>query len=164
LRALATANLAEVARLEGHPEEAERLGRRAVAALEELGDPGHRRRVLATIGLALAEAGRLAEAEDVLRELCPPDDAEMDGPAAVVEGAIAGRRGEEKRAAECFARAAAAYEGGHDPRDVVAALVGLVVSSPDRDARQAARMRLDTVCRAHGITLLPRERRLLDGK
>ena len=71
LRALAVANLAEVARLDGHPEEAERLGRRAIAQLEGLGDPNHRRRVLATIGLALADAGRLDEAGEVLLLLRP---------------------------------------------------------------------------------------------
>ena len=163
LRALAVANLAEVARLDGRAEEAERLGRRAVTELEGLGDPGHRRRVLATVGLALADAGRLDEATEVLRELRPASDAEtpMDGPSAIVEAAIAFRQGDRKRAAEGFTRAADAYEGGHDPRDVVEALVGLVASTPDRDERHAARRRLDELCATGGITLLPRERRLL---
>jgi ATP/maltotriose-dependent transcriptional regulator MalT len=163
LRALAVANLAEVARLDGHPEEAERLGRRAIAELEVLGDPGHRRRVLATVGLALADAGRLDEAREVLRELRPPEDADLpaDGPAAIVEAAIALRRGEDKRAAESYARAADVYQGGHDPRDVVEALVGLVASTPDRDEREVARRRLEEFCRATGITLLRRERTLL---
>jgi predicted ATPase/transcriptional regulator with XRE-family HTH domain len=163
LRALAVANLAEVARLDAHPDEAVRLGRRAIAELEELGDPNHRRRVLATIGLALTDAGRLDDAEQVLRELRPPSDADLpvDGSTAVVEAAIALRRGEDKRAAECFARAADAYEGGHDPRDVVEALVGLVISTPDEDRRQTALQRLDGFCRSGAITLLPRETALL---
>jgi tetratricopeptide (TPR) repeat protein len=163
LRALAMANLAEVARLDAHPDEAVRLGGRAIAELEELGDPNHRRRVLATIGLALADAGRLDDAEKVLRELRSPSEAGLPvaGSTAVVEAAIALRRGEDKRAAECFARAADAYEGGHDPRDVVEALVGLVVSTPDQDRRQAALQRLDDFCRSGAITLLPRERALL---
>ncbi len=163
LRALAAANLAEVARLDGRPDEAVRLGRRAIAELEDVGDPNHRCRVLVTIGLALTDAGRLDEAERVLAELHPStdDDAAGDGSAAVVEAAIALRRGEEKRAVENFARAADAYEGGRDPRDVVEALVGMVVSTSDPDRRQAAERRLDEFCRAGGFTLLPRERALL---
>jgi hypothetical protein len=78
-----------------------------------------------------------------------------------VEGAIALRRGEQKRAAERFARAADAYEGGHDPRDVVGALVGFIASTPDPDARAAAVRRLAHLCRSGGITLLPWERTLL---
>jgi hypothetical protein len=78
-----------------------------------------------------------------------------------VEGAIALRRGEQKRAAESFARAADAYEGGHDPRDVVGALVGFIASTPDPDARAAAVRRLAHLCRSGGITLLPWERTLL---
>lgn len=163
LRALAVANLAEVARLDGRPEEAVRLGRRAIAQLEGLGDPNHRRRVLATIGLALADAGRLDEAGQVLLMLRPAADREManDGPGAVVEAAIALRRGEDKRAADGFARAADSYAGGHDPRDVVEALVGLVAGTADPDDRKLARRRLEDFCRSNGITLLPRERELI---
>jgi tetratricopeptide (TPR) repeat protein len=69
LRALARANLAEVARLDGRYDEAVSRGRRAALLLEELGDPGHRRRVLGTVGLALAQAGRVEEASEVLAEL-----------------------------------------------------------------------------------------------
>jgi predicted ATPase/transcriptional regulator with XRE-family HTH domain len=163
LRALAAANLAEVARLDGHPDEAVRLGRRAIAELEGVGDPNHRRQVLATIGLALAEAGRMVEADQIYAYLRPgPDDGTpADGPEAVVEGAIALRRGEDKRAAECFARAADAYEGTRDPRDVVTALLGLVVSTPDVDRRRDAVARLGRFCRDSGLALLPRERALL---
>ena len=163
LRALALANLAEVARLDGRADEAVRLGRRAIAELEGVGDPNHRRRVLATIGLALVEAGRVDEAAGTYAELRPPPDAgaPADGPAAVVEGAIALRRGEEKRAAECFTRAADAYEGAYDPRDVVTALVGLISCVPDPDRRRAVAQRLGRLCRSGGITLLPRERTIL---
>jgi tetratricopeptide (TPR) repeat protein len=163
LRALAVANLAEVARLDSRPEEAIRLGRRAIAELEGLGDPNHRRRVLATIGLALADAGRVDEAVEVHAELRPPSEVgtRADGPASIVEGAIALLRGEDKRAADCFTRAADAYEGGPDPRDVVTALVGLIVSAADPERRRIAVQRLGGLCRSGGITLLPRERTLL---
>jgi len=158
LRAVALANLAEVARLDGRPAEAERLGRQALTELARVGDPNHRRRVLATIGLALAESDRADEAQEVLDRLRMAEDLPPDGPAAVVEGAIALCLGEQKRAAECFTRAAEAYGGAHDPRDVVEALVGLIVSTPDVDERAAAVRRLSELCRAGGITLLPRER------
>jgi tetratricopeptide (TPR) repeat protein len=157
LRAVALANLAEVARLDGRPDEAQRLGRRAMVELERIGDPNHRRRLLATIGLALAEGGRLTEAEEVLARLRVSDDITPDGPAAVVEAAIAVRRGEQKRAAEFFGRAADAYDGAHDPRDVVEALVGLIASTPSPEERTAAVRRLAELCRSGGITLLPRE-------
>jgi tetratricopeptide (TPR) repeat protein len=172
LRALAVANQAEVARLDGHPDEAVRLGRRALAELEGIGDPNHRRRVLATIGLALAEVGRVGEAEHIYAQLRPPAPSAFsydshpagtwyDGPQAVVEGAIAARRGEAKRAAECFARATDAYQGTNDPRDLVTALVGLIVSTPEPDRRDDAVRRLARFCAESGLTLLPRERDLL---
>jgi hypothetical protein len=162
LRTLAQANLAEVARLDGQLEEAERLGRSAMIGLAGLGDPGHRRRLLATIGLALADSGRVGEATSVLEQLGPgEEDGAQDGPAAVVEAAIALRRGETKRAAENFARAAEAYDGTHDPRDVVEALVGLIISTPDPDQRAAAVSRLGKMCRSGGIVLLARERERL---
>ncbi|MGX6605436.1 ATP-binding protein [Micromonosporaceae bacterium Da 78-11] len=161
LRAVALANLAEVARLDGHPDEAERLGRQAMVELELLGDPNHRRRLLATIGLALTDSGRLDDASAVLAKLRPVDDQPVDGPAAVVEAAIALRRGEQKRAADFYARAVEAYGGGHDPRDRVEALVGLIVSTPDREEHQSVVRRLGELCRAGGITLVARERDLL---
>ncbi|HEY0530919.1 MAG TPA: tetratricopeptide repeat protein [Actinoplanes sp.] len=158
LRAVALANLAEVARLEGRPDEAQRLGRQAMIELERVGDPNHRRRLLATIGLALAEAGHSSDAEEVLTRLRVSDDITPDGPAAVLEAAIALRRGDQKLAAELFARAADAYEGAHDPRDVVEALVGLIVSTPDAEESAAAIRRLAELLRSNGITLVARER------
>jgi hypothetical protein len=129
--------------------------------LERVGDPNHRRRLLATIGLALAEAGRLAEADEVLTRLRVSDDITPDGPAAIVEAAIALRRGEEKLAAELFGHAADAYDGTHDYRDVAEALIGLIPSTPDSEERGAAIRRLSALCRTGGITLLPRERNRL---
>jgi len=161
LRALAMANLAEVARLDGKADEAERLGRGVMPELERVGDPNHRRRLRATIGLALAELGRVDEALEVLELLRLPEELPPDGPAAVVEAAIALRQGEQKHAAECFARAAEAYDGAHDKRDVVEALVGFIVSTPDQQERAAARRRLRDLCEAGGITLLPREQERL---
>jgi predicted ATPase/transcriptional regulator with XRE-family HTH domain len=161
LRAVAVANLAEVERLDGRFDEAARLGRDAIAELEEVGDPGHRRRVLATVALALAEDGRLAEADLLLAELRPPGGTTVaDGQASVIEGVIALRRGDDERAAGCFAAALEAFDAGHDPRDTVEALVGLVRSAPD-DRRRAAVGRLRELCRDGGISLLPRERQLL---
>ena len=157
LRALALANLAEVARLDGRPEEAERLAREAMPELERVGDPNHRRRLRATIGLALAEAGRIDDAMEVLDRLRLPDELPPDGPAAVVEAAVALRRGEQKHAAECFARAAEAYDGAHDKRDVVEALIGLIVSTPDTEERRTSVRRLAELCESGGITLLARE-------
>lgn len=78
LRALARANLAEVARLDGRYAEAVETGRRVLAVLTELGDPGHRRRVLGTVGLSLAQADRPDEAAAILAELRA-----MQAPAAV---------------------------------------------------------------------------------
>ncbi|MEV6599054.1 helix-turn-helix domain-containing protein [Actinoplanes sp. NPDC051346] len=163
LRAVAVANLAEVERLDGRHEEAARLGRHAIAELEDVGDPGHRRRVLATIGLALAAAGRARETEGVLAELRPSDaGVPPDGPAAVVEGALVLLRGDERKAAELFETAAAAYEGGHDPRDMVEALVGLIRCTRETEQRAKLVHRLHEMCRTSGIALLPRDRKLIE--
>jgi hypothetical protein len=43
-------------------------------------------------------------------------------------------------------------------RDVVEALIGLIVSTPDSDDRRSAVRRLRDLCHSGGITLLPRER------
>jgi predicted ATPase/transcriptional regulator with XRE-family HTH domain len=180
LRALARANLAEVSRLDGRYAEAAEQGRRAIVALADLGDPGHHRRVLGTVGLALAEQGRLDEAGAILDELrirsTPGDggpgeltgfsdargaDQRDAGVCALIEATLALRRGDREWAAEWFVEAAQAYAGYRDLRDVAEALVGLVASTDDPEARSAARQRLDRVCREGGITLLPRERKLI---
>lgn len=177
LRALARANLAEVARLDGRYAEAVETGRRVLAVLAELGDPGHRRRVLGTVGLALAQAGRLDEATVVLAELraagsgasgtaglaeetAVPRD---DGVVALIEAVVAARRGNREWAAEWFAAAVREFAGIRDFRDVVEALVGLVASTDDRGGRAAALVRLEQVCREGAIRLLPREREVLAG-
>ncbi|WP_200208243.1 ATP-binding protein [Micromonospora coerulea] len=182
LRVLARANLAEVARLEGRYADAVDQGRRVAAALAELGDPGHRRRVLGTVGLALAQDGRSAEALEVVAELRsgavgspvpgqrrspsvelvpaagPPSPGRPeDAVCALIEGTLALYRGDRELAAEWFAAAAEAGADGQDRRDVVEALVGLAASTAD----MAVLGRLDAVRRASGVTLLPQEEALL---
>ncbi|MFI6242410.1 ATP-binding protein [Micromonospora sp. NPDC050795] len=176
LRVLGWANRAEVARLEGWYGDAIDRGRRAIAALSELGDPGRRRRVLGTVGLALAQDGRAAEATAVLTELRAgggetlpartvprprSDDSALvwGGPeaglCALIEGNLALHRGDRELAAEWFA--AAADHAGQDRRDVVEALVGLAASTADPSVLD----RLDRVCVESGIRLLPQESGLL---
>jgi predicted ATPase/DNA-binding XRE family transcriptional regulator len=149
LRLLATAHSAEVARLAGRYEEAVAIGRRVVVRLGELGDRGHRRRALATVGQALAALARVADAERVLARLRADDEVrrpvatgEADdagpprplGPAAeamcaMIEARLAMVRGEAVVAAEWFTAAATALRGaGSDHssrRDLVEALVEL---------------------------------------
>ncbi len=155
LRALALANLAEVARLDGRYADAVVGGRRAIAQLEELGDPGHRRRVLAAVGLALAQAGRVAEAEAVLADVTD------EGMVALIEAYLARAVGNRKRAADRFLVAAEALHGQHDMRDVVEALVGAAASTDDRGRRAELLDELDEVCRRSRIRLLPNERAAL---
>ncbi|MEW2429882.1 helix-turn-helix domain-containing protein [Micromonospora sp. NPDC047644] len=177
LRVLGWANRAEVARLEGWYADAIDRGRRAIAALSELGDPGGRRRVLGTVGLALAQDGRAADATAVLTELRagggealparrtvprPRSDDEAlawGGPeaglCALIEGNLALHRGDRELAAEWFA--SAADHAGQDRRDVVEALVGLAASTADPSVLD----RLDRACVESGIRLLPQESGLL---
>jgi hypothetical protein len=110
--------------------------------------------VLATIGLALAESGSSAEAAVLLAELGP----EPDFPFAVLDGSIAMVQGEPKRAAESFARAVEAHQSGDDPRDLLMALLGVVIATPEAELRAEAVRRLGVLCRQTGIMLLPRER------
>ncbi|WP_431884484.1 ATP-binding protein [Micromonospora wenchangensis] len=180
LRLLARADLAEVARLEGRHGDAVDQGRRVVAALAGVGDPGHRRRVLGTVGLALARSGRLDEAAEILAELrcdgraTPPGHRTEAGAGggrpggggpvraeesvcALIEGTMAQHRGDRELAAEWFTVAEAAGAAGQDRRDVVEALVGLAVSTGSAEVRE----RLAQACRRGGIRLLPDEERLL---
>ncbi|GAA2702443.1 tetratricopeptide repeat protein [Micromonospora olivasterospora] len=124
LRVLARADLAEVARLEGRYADAVKQGRRVASALAELGDPGHRRRVLGTVGLALAQDGRPDEAGQVLADLRCYSEGEAlpgragvrrptavrpeDGICALIEAYVALHRGDREVAAEWFAAAAEA--------------------------------------------------------
>ncbi|NUR71942.1 MAG: helix-turn-helix domain-containing protein [Hamadaea sp.] len=162
LRVLARGNLAEVLRLSGRLAESVVVGTQALDLLAEVGDPSHRRRVLTTIALAHAENGDVAEAERILAELRATAPPETEDPAcAVVEAAIALARGHRRLASSWYAAAADAYEGGHDLRDVVQALVGLVAASDDPAERQRARDRVDALVKTTGFTLTARERALL---
>ncbi|GAB7041376.1 hypothetical protein JCM9533A_52260 [Catenuloplanes niger JCM 9533] len=168
LRALAMANLAEVSRLGGRYTEAQSLGRRAIEVLERHGDPGHRRRLLGTIGIAAAQAGDAETAGRILAELREPagvpDDPDARRPAvtegqiAMIEAYLAAGRGERELAAEWFTAAADSHSGGHDLRDVAEALVGLAASTDDGQQRTSVLARLAEVCKLGGITLLPTER------
>ncbi|MFC0005070.1 ATP-binding protein [Micromonospora siamensis] len=166
LRVLARAGLAEVTRLEGRYADAVEVGWQVAAALAELGDPGHRRRVLGTVGLALARGGRHAEAQDVVAELRGSSPAvgwagsgPEDGVCALIEGHLALHRGHRELAAEWFAAAAESGTARQNRRESVEALVGLAASTGDPVARD----RLDRVCRSGGISLLPIEEELLAG-
>ncbi|GGM50683.1 helix-turn-helix domain-containing protein [Dactylosporangium sucinum] len=158
VRALTQANLAEVARLDGRFEEAVELGRRAAATIAEIGDPPHRVRALGTLGLALAEAGRPADAAAVLVELT-----EVPGNAGMTElitAYLAMGRGDRAAAARSFESAANLLAGRDDVRDVLEALVGLAACAEpavrDRALEDLAGLRANG-----GLGLLPREHRLL---
>jgi predicted ATPase len=155
LRALAHANLAEVARLDGRYADAVAIGRRSLVLVAELGDPGQRLRMHGCVALALAQSGRAAEARAVMTEV---------GEAAVtelIEGYLALADGDRVAAADRFAAAAEALTGKHDVRDVVEALVGLATSTDDPHRRAQVLIDLDELCRRSGVSLLARERTAL---
>ncbi len=154
LRALAHANLAEVARLDGRYADAVAIGRRAVAQLEDLGDPGQRRRTLGTIALALAQSGRAVEAATLVGDLGA-------GMLALVEAYLYRAVGDFTAAADRFVAAAAVLRGQHDMRDVVEALVGAAASTGDPPRRAQLLGELDELCRRSRISLLPAEKALL---
>ncbi|SCE69314.1 Predicted ATPase [Micromonospora viridifaciens] len=181
LRVLARADFVEVTRLEGRYADAVEQGRRVAAALAELGDPGQRRRVLGTVGLALAQEGRAVEALTVVAELRPtlpvpgqrrpagaegadqpgagegPTGRPEDAVCALIEGHLALHRGDRELATEWYAAAAEAATDGRNRRDVIEALVGLATSTAD----PAVLDRLARTRRSTGISLLPREEALL---
>ncbi|WFE37657.1 helix-turn-helix domain-containing protein [Micromonospora sp. WMMD998] len=179
LRLLARADLAELTRLEGRYAEAAEQGRRAASALVELGDPGRLRRTIGSVGLALALDGHDDEALAVVAEVWPsgpvpgprrPPAAERwDSPGwgrnahtedalrALIEGQVALNRGDRELAAEWFAAASEAGADGADRRDLVEALVGLAVSTDDPTVLD----RLDRARQVTGVSLLPREEKLL---
>ncbi|GIJ27769.1 XRE family transcriptional regulator [Micromonospora qiuiae] len=152
LRVLARGTVAEVLRLEGRYAEAVDEARRVLSALADLSPPGQRRRVLGTLGLALAQDGRAVEAARVLVELRP-----LGATGALVEGHLALHRGDREVAAEWFAAAAETVGADRTRRTVVEALVGLAVSTSDPTVLE----RLDLVCRETGIRLLRPEEELL---
>ena len=155
LRALAHANLAEVARLDGRYPDAVAIGRRSLVLVAELGDPRHRWRVHGCIALALAQSGRVPESRAVMAEVGDPAVVEL------VEAYLALAEGDRATAAERFAAAAEALTGKHDVRDVVEALVGLAASTDDKLRRAATLADLDELCLRSGVSLLARERAAL---
>lgn len=167
LRVLAAANLAEVARLQGGYEEAVATGRRVLARVREVGDPGHRRRVLGTVGQALAALGREEETNRVLASLrAEPGGPAHAGPEAVcaaIEGRLALARADRVAAAEWFTAAAAAFRRGQDRRDVVEALVYVAACTPAGQRRDWVLAELRQVAEEGGFTLVPVERAVLDG-
>ncbi|MFB9450819.1 helix-turn-helix domain-containing protein [Dactylosporangium vinaceum] len=158
LCALTEANLAEVARLDGRFGTAIALARRAATVIAEVGDPSHRVRVLGTLGQAFAETGQPGEASAVLAELAAvPGSA---GTVALINGYLALARGARPAAAKAFESAANLLAGRDDIRDVLEALVGLVVSA-DPPTRSRALEDLAGLRERGRIRLLPREHRLL---
>jgi predicted ATPase len=155
LRALAHANLAEVARLDGRYADAVAIGRRSLVLVAELGDPRHRWRVHGCIALALAQSGRAAEARAVMTEVGDSAVTEL------IDGYLALADGDRAAAADRFAAAAEALTGKHDVRDVIEALVGLVASTDDPQRRGQVLADLDELCRRSGVSLLARERAAL---
>ncbi|WBB65713.1 helix-turn-helix domain-containing protein [Micromonospora sp. WMMD812] len=188
LRVLARANLAEVARLGGRYADAVDQGRRAAAALAELGDPGHRRRVLGRVGMALAQDGRGTEAAEVLAELrasnptrvgqpARPDNPvprqRTGGPASHPGGAVAAHP--EEGICALIEGNLALHRGDRElAAEWFAAAVEAGAEGPDRRdlvealvglaASTADPMvldRLNRACRENGIRLLPQEEGLL---
>ena len=164
LAALALANLAEVARLDGRYADAVTTGRQAVAALDQHGDPRHRRSALLTVGIALAESGRPDEATELMATLreATVDSAGTEGGIALVEAYLALHVGDRASAAWWFAAARQTLVGQPDVRDVIEALVGLVATADDAAAVSRAQAELTAVCETSAVTLLARDRRLID--
>jgi predicted ATPase/DNA-binding XRE family transcriptional regulator len=170
LRLLAAVRLAEVARLEGRYEEAVSTGGRVLARLGDRGDPGHRRPVLGTVGLALAALRRVGEAERVLTRLRADDRARSvaggaatsEGVCAAIEARLALARGDRVVAAEWFASAATAFRSTHDQRGLVAALVDLAACTTDPQLRRRGLAEIDRLSRDGGVALLAREQAARD--
>jgi predicted ATPase/DNA-binding XRE family transcriptional regulator len=155
LRALAHANLAEVARLDGRYPEAAAIGRRSLALVDQLGDPRHKWRVIGCVALALAQAGRVVEARATMADVGDPAVVEL------IEAYLALAEGDRTVAADRFSVAAVSLSGRHDVRDVVEALVGAAASTDDPERRREILVELDELCRRSAVSLLARERALL---
>lgn len=160
LRALAHANLAEVARLDGQYADAVATGRAAIALLEQLGDPRHRCQVYTTIGLALAQSGHPGEARRIIAEISETEYA--GGGLAMIEAYLALAEGDRRAAIRWFSAARAALTDQHDVRDVVEALVGLAAATEDATGSALVRVELLEICQASAVQLLPRDQALLD--
>jgi predicted ATPase/DNA-binding XRE family transcriptional regulator len=159
-RALVDAEIAEVARLDGRHDEAIELGRRTLAAIVELGDPGHRVRVLGTIGRAMAESGQFKDLDGVLDELSTAGHS-APGLQALITGYVALGNSDREGAAAAFVEAGHELAGRDDARDVLEALVGAAASSAGA-ARDDLLGQVDGLCERTGMRLLPRDRALLD--
>jgi tetratricopeptide (TPR) repeat protein len=163
LESLALANLAEVERLDRRFDDAVRTGRQAVRALEQQGDPRHRRNTLGTVAIALAESGRAPEARELLASLrSAASGGTGDGTFAMIEAYLALGTGDRWSAAQWFGEAQSALVGQQDVRDTVEALVGLAATAPDPDVATRARAELAEICRSSAVTLLPRDRLMLE--
>jgi predicted ATPase/DNA-binding XRE family transcriptional regulator len=160
LRLLATAALAEVARLAGRYEEAVATSRRVLAGLAELGDPGQRRCALGILAQSLAALGRCGEAERVLARLRadPQPAGGAEAACAAVEARLALARGDRVVAAEWFTAAAAALRAGGDFRALLETLVELSACLADPQRREQVLRELAGLCQESGFVLLERER------
>jgi predicted ATPase/transcriptional regulator with XRE-family HTH domain len=166
LRSLAQADLAEVTRLDGRYAEAVELARRVRPGVARYGDPGHRVRLLGTLGLALADDGNPDEAAEVLAELTSLADSGSGAPGtagvvALVAGQLALRQGDRPAAAAAFTAAADALAGRYDARDLLETLVG-AAASLDGDERERTLDQVVGLCERAGLSLLPRDRALLE--
>lgn len=163
LRVLVLANLAEVGRLQERYHEAVTMSRRVLHLLGEVGDPGHRRRVLGTLGQSLASLGQISAAEQVLATLRDVPTPGAETVCAMIEARIALARGDRATAAEWFAEAARGFQRGQDRRDVVEALVGVVACTAEPQRRERAWAALAEALQQGGFTLVPAEQALVSG-
>jgi predicted ATPase/DNA-binding XRE family transcriptional regulator len=162
LRALIAASTAEVARLAGRLDEAVELARDVLPAVTEHGDPRNRIRLLATLGRALAEAGRAAEAAAVLAELSPESPG-APGVRALIEGYLALGRGDRPAAERAFTVAGEALAGCDDARDVLESLIGIAAGATGSATRRRALDDLAGLRARARIVLLPRDEAMLAG-
>jgi predicted ATPase len=162
LRALAQANLAEVARLDGRRDDAVELARSVLPRVAELGDPGHLVRALGTLGRTFAEAGRFQDASRVLDELSPHSPG-APGAREMITGYLGLTTGDRVGALAAFTEAADQLAGRDDARDVLEALVGVAASADDPQRRRDALAEIAGLCERGGLSLLPRDHALLDG-
>ncbi|HMG21173.1 MAG TPA: serine/threonine-protein kinase [Kofleriaceae bacterium] len=119
--------VAELAIYRGHPEEAERLSRGALAELDELHAPADsRRRTILALVTALGAQRRFADAAQVLATLPPPppqpDQAAIEELARVEVEAGLGRRGSARARVERVIATLASYPGQLRARARAAAL------------------------------------------
>ncbi len=160
-------NLAEVARLDCRYADAVMVARQAMPLLVELGEPGLHLRLLCTAAHAYAQDARLDDATAILADLRARPGYEKNravrGLCTAIEASVALARGDRRGAAERFAKAVEQLTEQHDARDALEALVGLAVSTDDSAERSDALARLDRLRARQGMSLMPREQKLLAG-